>query len=122
MTTGRVNWFLEAIVRVEIQDAEGYFHSIHCILDTGYDGDILLSSNIIERLKLVPDNNRPVILADGARISMEAYDATVSWGDQLIDVTVLETAGESLIGMALLENSTLTVQVWDGGEVLIEPR
>ena len=77
---------------------------------------------MIDRLRLAPDNNRPVILADGARIFMEAYDATVSWGGQLIDVTVLETAGESLIGMALLENNTLTVQVWDGGEVLVEPR
>ena len=50
------------------------------------------------------------------------YDGIVYWHGQPVAVTVLETQRESVIGMALLENSTLTVQVWDGGEVRIEPR
>ena len=52
---------------------------------------------------------------------MTRYNGRVNWQGQLIEVDVLETNSESAIGMALVENSTLTVQVWDGGSVRIEP-
>ena len=122
MTTGRVNWQLEAIVHVEVQDVSGDFHSIQCILDTGFDSDIALPLVVIERLGLAPAEAVSVTLANGAHVSMTRYNTRVSWQGQLIEVDVLQTNAESAIGMALLENSTLTVQVWDGGEVLIEER
>lgn len=121
MTTGRVNWLLEAIVLVEVQDASGDFHSIQCIVDTGFDRDIALPLVVIERLGLVPAEAVSVT-ANSAHVSMTRYNSRVSWQGQLIDLDVLQTNGESVIGMGLLENSTLTVQVWDGGEVLIEER
>ena len=71
---------------------------------------------------LVPSDILDVILADSARVSMPKYNANLLWQERLVEAEVLQTNGESVIGMALLENSTLTVQVWDGGEVLIEPR
>ena len=122
MTIGRVNWLLEAIVHVEVQDASGNIHRIRCILDTGFDRDIALPLGIIERLGLDPVETVSVTLADSTHVLMTRYNARVSWQGQLIEVDVLETNGESAIGMALLENSILSVQVWDGGEVLIEER
>ena len=122
MTTGRVNWLLEAVVHVEVQDGSGDFHRIQCILDTGFDRDIALPSGAIEQLGLTPAETVSVTLADSTHALMTRYNAWVSWQGQLIEAEVLETTGESVIGMALLENSTLTVQVWDGGEVRIEPR
>jgi hypothetical protein len=53
---------------------------------------------------------------------MPVYLAVVDWRGELLEVTVLQTEQELLVGMAFLETSTLTVQVWDGGEVLIESR
>ena len=122
MTTGRVNWLLEALVQVEVQDATGSLHSIRCILDTGFDRDIALPSVVIERLGLAPAETVTVTLANSTNVLMTRYNAVASWQGQLIEVDVLETASESAIGMSLLENSTLTVQVWDGGNVLIEPK
>jgi clan AA aspartic protease len=122
MMTGRVSWQLEAIVNVEIQDAEGYFHTLQCTLDTGFDGDIALPSGAIERLGLVTADIIRVTLANGTRVSMPRYSAKVSWHGQLVEVEVLQTEGESAIGMSLLENSIVKLQVWDGGEVLIEER
>jgi clan AA aspartic protease len=122
MMTGRVSWQLEAIVNVEIQDAEGYFHTLRCTLDTGFDGDLALPSGVIEQLGLVPIDILNVTLANSARASMPKYNANVSWQERLIEVEVLQTNGESAIGMALLENSIVTLQVWDGGDISIEPR
>ena len=65
---------------------------------------------------------RDTTFIDGFTAQVPVHDGVVSWHGQAVEVTVLETRREALIGMALLENSTLTVQVWDGGEVLIESR
>jgi hypothetical protein len=53
---------------------------------------------------------------------MTRYSTLINWHDQLVEAEALQTDHESVIGMALLEDSTLTIEVWDGGEVRIEPR
>ena len=51
---------------------------------------------------------------------MSNYDGVVLWHGQPRDVVVIETASESLIGMALLVGSRMTVDARICGEVLIE--
>ena len=122
MIAGRVNWRLEAMIVVEIQDLHGNLHPFPCVLDTGYDGDLALPSREIDRLALVPSDELLVILGNGDHELMQVYDTFASWHEQLIAVDVLRTDNESVIGTALLENNTLTIQAWDGGDVLIEER
>ena len=122
MITGRVSWLLEAVVGVEVQDANGYLHSFPFVLDTGFTGFIALPAPSIRQLGLTPLEPRETVLLDGYSVSLAVYDGVVSWHGRPIPVTVLETERESVIGMALLENSTLTIQAWDGGDVLIEER
>ena len=45
----------------------------------------------------------------------------MSWHAQRREVEILETAGESLIGMSLLFGSKIAIDARVGGEVLIEP-
>ena len=122
MMTGRVSWLFEAIVSVEVQDSEGQLHQFRCILDTGFDGYITLPAASIRQLGLPLIGRRATDFLDSYSANLPMYDGIVYWHGQPVEVTVLETQRESVIGMALLENSTLTVQVWDGGEVRIEPR
>ena len=122
MMTGRVNWRLEATIRIGIQDAAGDLHYFECVLDTGYDGDIALPSIMIERLGLVSLGLRDSALANSDIVPLPIHRGIASWHERLIEVEVMGTRREFVIGMALLENSTLTVQAWDGGEVLIEER
>ena len=122
MMNGKVNWLLEATVRVGVQDAAHDLHYFQCVLDSGYNGDIALPSTVIRRLGLIPMGSRNSALANGDVVQLPIYRGIASWHGQLTVVEVLETRRESVIGMALLENSTVTIQAWDGGEVLIEPR
>jgi clan AA aspartic protease len=122
MMTGRVNWQLEATVNIEIQDKVGQTHIIQCALDTGFNGELALPLRVIERLGLAPDDVLVVVLANGDRVLMTRYSTLINWHDQLVEAEALQTDHESVIGMALLEDSTLTIEVWDGGEVRIEPR
>ena len=122
MIVGSVNGDLEAIVYLTIQDDRGEFHEFHCILDTGFDGFVAMPAQVIQRLGLVQTSVRRAFLVDGIEQYFPLYWGTVNWGQEILEVPVLGTDREFLVGMALLETSTLTVQVWDGGEVLIESR
>ena len=122
MINGRVNWLLEAIVQVGVQDAAGDLRYFECVLDTGYDGDIALPSALIRRLGLASTGYRDSALANSDIVQLPIYRGIASWHGRLIDVEVMGTQRESVIGMSLLENSTLTIQAWDGGEVIIEER
>ena len=107
---------------IEVQGADGYLHRFRCVLDTGFDGYIALPAASIRRLGLTLVGPRDTTFLDGFSTLVPVFDGIVSWHGQLVQVTVLQTVRESLIGMGLLENSTLMVQVWNGGNVLIEPR
>ena len=122
MINGRINWLLEAIVYVEIQDTAGGLHRFECILDTGFDGDIALPLAAIRRLGLALSGRRFTILGNGDGVFMHTYVGTALWHGVQTEVTVLQTRSESAIGMSLLENNTVAMQVWDGGDVLIEER
>jgi clan AA aspartic protease len=122
MIAGRVNSDLEAAVEIRLQDIRGDFHSFQCVIDSGFTGFLTLPTEVIQLLDLVPRGNRQITLVSGTVVMMPVYLAVVDWRGELLEVTVLQTEQELLVGMAFLETSTLTVQVWDGGEVLIESR
>ena len=122
MIVGSVNRSLEAIVEVAVQDVKGEFHDFHCVLDTGFDGFIALPVQVLQRLGLAQSEVRRTLLVDNVEIFLPLYWGTVNWCGEFLEVPVLGTEREFLVGAAMLENSTLTVQVWDGGEVLVEER
>ena len=122
MIFGSVNRDLEAVVEVEVEDDKGEFHGFSCVLDTGFDGFVTLPTQVIQRLGLVQSEVRRTLLVDAVQIFLPLYWGTVNWCEQLMEVPILGTEQEFLVGAALLENSTLTVQVWNGGDVLIEQR
>lgn len=122
MIVGSVNRYLEAVVEVAVQDDKGEFHGFRCVLDTGFDGFIALPAQVIQRLGLVRSEVRRTLLVDAVEIFLPLYWGTVNWCEEFLEVPVLGTEQEFLVGAALLENSTLTVQVWNGGDILVELR
>ena len=122
MIFGTTNSDLEAMVSIDVQDSTGDFHAFQCVVDTGYDGFVALPADAIQRLGLVSRGHRRTILVNGAAVFMPVYLGAVTWHGQPMEVSVLQTEQEFLVGMALIEGSTLAIQVWDGGEVLIEGR
>ena len=122
MITGRVGWLLEATVGVEIEDADGHLHQFRCVLDTGFTGYIALPAADIRHLGLSQLGHRNTTLLDSYSTDLPMFQGIVFWHGQPTSVEVLETQQESVIGMSLLEYSTVTIEVWDGGSVMIEPR
>ena len=59
-------------------------------------------------------------LANGEIVGFQLYSATIIWHEQQREIRVLETPDEAITGADLLWGSTLTVQMREGGDVIIE--
>ena len=122
MITGRVNADEEAVIVLVVRGPDQQEVEIECVIDTGYNGTLALSPEVIQVLVLPPRGSRLVMLADGNEVILSVFQAVIAWDGQEREVQVLEAEGGSVLGMALLRGYRLTVDVEDGGLVTIEKR
>lgn len=111
---------LLATLRLQIASVDSQTE-LDIVVDTGFNGALTLTAETIKQLNLRAAGEMEVVLADGSAITAFNFEAWVQWGEGRVRVVAQQTTGEALIGMALLQNHELTVEVRDGGRVLIEP-
>ena len=119
MMKGKITAELEAVIELEVIGATQP-EKITAVIDTGFDGELSLPSDFINRLKLQRVGDLPVILGDGSTVNLDVYLAKVLWHGAPRDVDVLRTNGAPLVGMELLKDNRLTLDVVTDGEVTIE--
>ena len=90
-------------------------------MDTGFNGYLILPSDLVNRFKLQLAGNRRATLGDGNTVVLDGYLANVVWHDQEREILVLQAEGGPLIGMSLLYGNRGTATIVDGGDVTIEP-
>ena len=122
MIIGKINHSLEAIITIDFVGSDGFLHSLEAVLDTGYNGDLTLPQDVIQQLGLVLLGRRSVTLANGESVVLNAYLGTVAWHGLQRQVVILQTDEEPLLGMSLLQESRVTLEVWNDGGVIIEDR
>ena len=120
MIAGFVNQHLEPIVPVAILDANGYRWRREVVVDTAFDGDLTLPSEFIEQLGYASAGETEMTLADGQTVKCNFYEALAVWDGDYRTVYVTESASQSLLGTNLIQGSTLTIQMWEGGDVIID--
>jgi clan AA aspartic protease len=122
MIHGSVSDQREAIVNVVVEDSTGATHSVPAVIDTGFDGSLTLPKEALKEFAASRFGRIAVILADGSESLCDVYRLQIVWDGQrqVIEVDAVETA--PLIGMALLENFILNVDVVEGGDVTITRR
>ncbi len=121
MLTGAVSDELQAWVTIEMLASNGQSHPVEVVLDTGFNGHLALSAAAIRQLELPIGIRRPAVTATGDRVSLMTYRGTVMWDGQPRPVEVVEANSEPLLGMELLLDSLVTLEVHDGGAVTIDP-
>ena len=124
MITGQVarnpDGGLEAWVALSIMDAYGEPRQLEVIVDTGFTGWLTLPASDIRRLGLVHSGHQYSVTASGNTERFEFYRAWVSWHGQQYVVEIFQSIDQPLLGMELLEGSRVTVDAWEGGDVIIE--
>ena len=122
MIRGRVSRYGQALVAIDVLDSEGQLQSVDVVLDTGFTGYLTLPPDSIRSLGLPFGGYRTFELAKGESFEFSNYHAMVSWHEHLSDVLVVESDSAPLIGMDLIWNSSVRMEAWADGEVVIEER
>ena len=120
MIRGRVNSNWEAWTAVELLDKEGLFRAIDVVLDTGFTGDLLLTSDVIEQLEVSEAVEAEAILDDGQDVMLSSWRGRALWHDGPVSVLILEADGDPLLGINLLRGSRVTLDVLVAGDVTID--
>ena len=114
---GRVNQQREAILKLVIIGNENNKIAVDAVIDTGFNGDLILPIEIVFELGLVPQGYQKATLGDGTISQFRVYAATVIWdGDRKLVEVNSATAG-ILIGMGLLDGCKLEVNAISNGIV-----
>ncbi len=121
MIEGSVNRQLEPTVTLTVGNSPGHEHQIDAVVDTGYSGQLTLPNHVIAGFGLQRVGVSQATLADGSTINFNVYGATLQWSGKEVDIAVDEVHSVPLVGMSLLEGSTLQIDVRHYGRVLIKP-
>lgn len=120
MIRGRVSQDLQAVVEVTLIGNAGQRLSIETVLDTGFQGYLVLTPEDIGSLGLQYPRQVDFTLADGQRVQLNSYIATAVWHDRPRLVIVLEAESTPLMGTFLLRGSRVILDMEEGGGATIE--
>lgn len=110
----------EAVIEFEVSAPGDRPQQIQAVIDTGYNGYLVLPGHLVMTLQLPFAGYRRGTLADGSVTRLDVNLASVVWHGQPKDVLISQATGTPLVGMSLLESSRMTMDIVDGGDVTIE--
>ena len=121
MIEGVVNADYEPVVRIEVRGPADVSLEIDAVVDTGYNGYLTLPPSVVKEIGLHYVSSDPAFLADGSEIIFDVYSVIVDLGDRSLQVDAHIANATPLIGMRLLRQHDLNIQVIEGGRVAIQP-
>ena len=122
MIQGLVNAAYEAVIPLTVQGPSGQSREIEAVVDTGYNGFLTLPPALVTELGLAFRDRGRAILADGSEAFFDIYDVAVHWDNHLRNTRASAAGSIPLVGMLLLDEHDLSIQVRDGGRVVIQAR
>ena len=120
MIEGTVNAHLEAVVTLPLLRPSGQALEVDAVVDTGFNGYLTLPPMLVADLGLPVVGDGEAVLADGSEAAFNVYGVTMLWDGQPRYVETGAVGVDPLLGMAMLDNHDLSIQVRDGGRVVIQ--
>ncbi|MXW24102.1 MAG: clan AA aspartic protease [Chloroflexi bacterium] len=122
MIEGAVNASREAVILLTVSGPAGAPREIEAIIDTGFGGFLTLPPELVTELGLNLEGVGRATLGDGSEITFPYYDVAVLWEGQPRFGLADAADTTPLVGMSLLANHSLYVEVEEGGRVVIQAR
>ena len=120
MIEGVVNADYEAIITLSLQGPSGQMREVEAVIDTGYNGTLTLPPALVAELGLPLLGPSQATLANGVTETFNVHDVTVLWDGTPRDIDADAVGPTPLVGMSLLDEHDLSIQVRDGGRVVIQ--
>lgn len=121
MIVGRVNSYLEAVVRFPLRGLRGEEQAVEAVIDTGFNGYLTLPPDLIAKFGLPFLRRSQAILGDGSAITFDIHEAVVLWDGQPLRIPVDAADTNPLLGMRLLYGNKLDLEAIEDGDVLVHP-
>lgn len=121
MIEGAVNADYEPVITLPLLGPAGQRLEVEMVVDTGFNGFLTLPSSLVAELGLPHRGKGRAILANGSQDFFDVWGVTVVWDGQPRYVPADEADATPLVGMALMDDRSLYVEVRDGGRVAIRP-
>ena len=118
--TGTVSASLEPRLPLRLRDVHGVEHVVEAVLDTGFDGELVLPEDLIEALGAPWAEARYGRLADGTEILTDIYEVDLEWNG-VWTTAFAEALPSTLVGVSLCAGLGLTVDFVPGGSVRLSP-
>jgi clan AA aspartic protease len=114
---------LSPIVPLPLLSAYNNLVTIETTIDTGYNGELILPEDQIQKLGLEYVGTIDGELANGEVVEMKLYKGRLQWFDNIKEVAIGSTESDSpLLGTQLLTDCELRINFKDGDvEILHEP-
>ena len=121
MIQGVVTARYEGIVRLRVRGPGGVEADVDAIVDSGFTASLTLPVTMVTALGLARQSGGTAVLADGSVRQFDICAAEVAWGGTWRAVLVSVVGNEPLLGMRLLADHKLVIEVVPGGLVEILP-
>ena len=120
MIEGTVSAHLEAVVILPLLGPAGQAREVDAVVDTGFNGYLILPPMLVADLGLPVVGDGEAVLADGSEAAFDVYGVTMLWDGQPRYVEAGAVGVDPLVGMSMLDRHDLSIQVRDGGRVVIQ--
>jgi len=111
----------EARIPLTVRGPENKSTEVEAIIDTGFSGWLTLPKPMVEWLGLPLIGPGFAQLGNGSIADFDVYEVEVWWNRRYWRIFVDESPTVPLVGMSLLKDCELNIQVRQGGKVSIKP-
>ena len=122
MIEGVVNDAREAVIALLLQGPAGQAREVDAVVDTGYSGHLALPPVLVAEMEFPFAGTGWAFLANAEEVNFAVHNVTVLWDGQPRYIEASALGDTPLVGMALLLDHNLSIDVESGGSVVIQAR
>ena len=122
MIEGKVHHGREGIIRVRLHGSNQTTNEVDAVVDTGFTSFLALRPETIAALELPRKNVEAFILGDGSVVDLATYWVELEWDGAVRRVPVQSVNDTPLVGMEMMKDCHLSMEIWDGGHLQLTPR
>ena len=119
MIEGRINSQYEPIITIRVSGPNGTPIEVDAVIDTGFNGFLCLPLEVVESARMPYLYSTTARMADDQDRTMRLHQAEVDWDGSSKTVEAHASGATALVGMQLMTDHQLEMDIRIGGAVRI---